>query len=292
MSETSTVATGRFLEGIDLPDGIGVELQGRVLHVIFDRPERKNAMNLQMWQVLPRIIHFAEGNDQVRAVAFSGRTADSFSAGADISEFGTVRSGAANSRRYSAAVLEAESAIIGCTKPTFALVRGWCVGGGCELALACDIRIGDTTARMGITPAKLGIVYSQTSTTRLVEEVGAAWARLLLLTGEIVRADTALRISLLHEVLPPEGVEARWNAVLDRVAGGAPVTLAGAKVLVGRAAAGHGQEDSVANSWYERSYDSDEYRIGVTSFLAREKPDFSAVPWPSAISTDDQAIPE
>ncbi|WP_353713587.1 enoyl-CoA hydratase-related protein [Arthrobacter sp. K5] len=224
MSETSTVVTLKILEGINLPAGIAVELQGRVLHVIFDRPERKNAMNLQMWQVLPRIIHLAEGNDQVRAIAFSGRTADSFSAGADISEFSTVRSGAANSRHYSAAVQEAELAIIECTKPTLALVRGWCVGGGCELALACDIRIGDTTAKMGITPAKLGIVYSQTSTTRLVEEVGAAWARLLLLTGEIVKADTALRISLLHEVHLTEDVEARWNAVLGRVTGGAPVT--------------------------------------------------------------------
>jgi enoyl-CoA hydratase/carnithine racemase len=106
----------------------------------------------------------------------------------------------------------------------------------------------------------------------------------LLLTGEIIGADTALRISLLHEVLPPEEAETRWNAILTKVTQAAPVTLAGAKVLIGRAAAGTGQEGSIADAWYERSYASDEYRIGVAAFLGREKPDFSAVPWPSPTS--------
>ena len=282
MTGTAKVEEAAFCAA-ELPPGLSVELSGRVLHIVFDRPERKNAVDLQMWQALPGLVHAAEQDDRIRAVAFSGKTADVFSAGADIQEFSTIRSGARNAARYSDAVRDAELAIINCSKPTLALVRGWCVGGGCEIAVACDIRIGETSARMGITPAKLGIVYGQVSTTRLVQETGAPWARFLLLTGEIVTAETAMRSSLLHEVHPPDQVLERWQTLLDRITAGAPITQAGAKALVARAVAGNGVEDAIAESWYQRSYDSEEYRIGVDSFTSKQRPDFSQLPWPGHV---------
>lgn len=264
----------------EVVEGIQTYVSERIQHVVFDRVQYRNAMNLGMWEAIPEIMQKAADDDEVRAVAFSGRTAESFSAGADITEFTTVRSGVKNATLYNDAVRDAEESIVYSPKPTLAYVRGWCVGGGCEVAVACDIRVGDSTARMGVTPAKLGIVYGQTSTSRLAQEVGPGFARYMLLSARIFDADTALRASLLHEVFEDDTADEQWRSLLRTVSGGAPVTQAGAKKLVARAVAGAGEEDEYADSWYRLSFDSTEYARGVESFTTKQKPTFEDIPWP------------
>lgn len=262
------------------PVGITVRLEERVLHIVFDRPERRNALDLNMWTFIPKALDFSNQSDKVRAVSFSATDATSFSAGADISEFTSTRVGRANVRRYSEAVRFAETSIFNSAKPTVAFVRGYCIGGGCEIAVACDVRIGDTTAKMGITPSKLGIVYGLTSTARLVQEIGPGWARYLLQTADIIDSEVALRAGLLQFSLPADEAVDFWRSHLRRLTAAAPITLAGTKRFVERSVIGDIDEDQESAEWGDRSAGSEEYRLGVQSFLTKERPDFSPLRWP------------
>jgi enoyl-CoA hydratase/carnithine racemase len=261
-----------------LPESLRLDL-AEVATLTIDRPDRRNAFNLEMWTAIPRIAAAVQAAPQVRALLVRGAGDGPFSAGADIAEFASVRRGS-GAAAYSTAVHTAERAVAGLTKPTVALVQGFCVGGGCELALACDLRVADEAAQFGITPSKLGVVYNQTSTARVVDVVGPAWARYLLLTGELVDAATALRIGLVHEVHPVAGAAAAAQRLAQVVARRAPVSIAGAKAMVERAARGTAAEDGWAQRWYSASYASAEYAEGVAAFTGKRTPDFTAVPWP------------
>jgi len=265
------------------PGGISARREDRVLAIEIDRPERRGAMDLGMWQRIRDLVLAAQDDDRIRVVAFSGKDDRAFSAGADIGEFATVRSGVDNVLNYQEVVGQAEQAIITSAKPTAALIRGWCMGGGCEIAAACAIRVGDASARFGITPAKLGIVYGQTSIRRLVEEVGAPWARFLLLTGRTIDAETALRIGLLHQIFDADRVADEWQALLGTLVGNAPVSQLGAMQFIARVTEGSAAEDRFAMDWYRRSAESEEYQRGVRSFLTKVKPDFSDIPWPGPL---------
>jgi enoyl-CoA hydratase/carnithine racemase len=155
-----------------------LELDGPVAVLTIDRPAKRNAMSFEMWAAIPELVGKAE---EARALVIRGT--DHFSAGADIGEFATLRAGSDGALRYGAVVHATERAIATFAKPTIAAISGSCVGGGCEIALACDIRIADAGARFGITPAKLGIVYNFTSTKQLVDAVGPAWAKQILCSG-------------------------------------------------------------------------------------------------------------
>jgi enoyl-CoA hydratase/carnithine racemase len=266
---------------VALPEGLRLEAEGAVATLVIDRPARRNALNLAMWQAVPRVVAAVQADAAVRVFVLRGAGDGPFSAGADIAEFATVRGPGEPAQRYSAAVHAAEQSLARLTKPSVALIQGWCVGGGCELALACDLRVADDTAQLGITPSKLGIVYNQTSTARLVEVVGPAWARYLLMTGELVDAAQALRIGLVHEVHPVAAAAWKAGRLADVLATRAPVSVAGAKQLIGRAAAGTAAEDDWAQRWYASSAASAEYREGVSAFAEKRTPDFSPFGWPA-----------
>ncbi len=217
--------------GVDLEDVLGeardalrVSSDGGVVTVELHRPQRHNAINYAMWDAFRRLMPALAADDDVDVVVFRGTPGGPFSAGADISEFTTLRREPADAERYSEAVEGGEQAIIGFPKPTVALVQGWALGGGTQVAAACDLRVCDEGARFAVTPAKLGIVYALPSTARLVDVVGQAWASYFLLTGEQVDAATALRIGLVHEVLPAAEVEARAYALAGVLASRARVS--------------------------------------------------------------------
>jgi enoyl-CoA hydratase/carnithine racemase len=181
--------------------------------------------------------------------------------------------------------------LIGFPKPTVALVEGFAIGGGMQLAVACDLRVCERGSRFGVTPAKLGIVYALGSTARLVEVVGPAWTRWLLLTGELVDAETALRIGLVHEVLDAGAVQQRAYALAATMSGRARVSLLGGKQMVARAVAGRLDEDAEVRAVYERSWASAEYAEGVAAFLAKRAPDFVAARKPHSPRVEDPACP-
>jgi len=143
--------------------------------------------------------------------------------------------------------------------------------------VACDLRVCDRTSRFGVTPAKLGIVYALPSTARLVDVVGPSWASFFLLTGELVDADTALRIGLVHEVHEPDAVEARAYELAAVLASRARVSQVGAKALLARLAAGRRDVDDEVQAVYDASLSGPEYAEGVAAFLAKRTPDFRGV---------------
>jgi enoyl-CoA hydratase/carnithine racemase len=260
----------------DAADSLVVSREGGIVTVRMDRPDKHNAISFAMWTAFGSIMPVLAADDEVDVVVLRGTPGGPFSAGADISEFTTLRSEPEGARRYSDAVAAGERALMDFPKPTIALVQGYAIGGGTQVAVACDLRVCDTTATFGVTPAKLGIVYALGSTARLVETVGAAWARWILLTGDLLDAEQALRIGLVHEVLAPADVEERAYALARTMSERARVSLTGGKALIERAFSGRLEEDAGVLALYEQSWTSAEYAEGVAAFLGKRKPDFAA----------------
>ncbi len=249
---------------------------GGVVTLAFARPDKHNAISYAMWQALSRVMPVLAADEGCDVVVVRGTPGGPFSSGADIGEFSTLRAGPDGARRYGEAVEAGEQALIGFPKPTVALIEGFAIGGGTQVALACDLRVCGTGSRFGIPPAKLGIVYALGSTARLVETVGPAWARWILLTGDLVDASTALRIGLVHEVVGTGEVADRAYALAAGLASRARVSLVGGKQLVARLARGEREEDDAVRELYHQSWGSEEYAEGVASFLDKRAPDFPA----------------
>jgi enoyl-CoA hydratase/carnithine racemase len=259
----------------DAAGSLLVDRDGGVVTIVLHRPGRHNAINLVMWQALARLMPALAADDSVDVVVFRGPPGGPFSAGADISEFTSLRSTPDSAAAYGEAVLAGEGAVTAFPRPTVALVEGFAIGGGSQIALACDLRICEPASRFGITPAKLGIVYGLASTARLVDQVGRAWASYLLFTGELIDAGTALRTGLVHEIVEAAALEQRVTELTATLSSRARVSLTGAKALLERVSAGRLEEDDEVRAIYAESLHSPEYAEGVAAFLAKRAPQFS-----------------
>lgn len=258
----------------DAAGSLTLTRDGGIVTIRLHRPDKHNAISFAMWSAFARLMPALAADDDVDVVVLRGTPGGPFSAGADISEFSTLRADPEGARRYSQAVAAGEQALISFPKPTVALVEGFAIGGGTQLAVACDLRVCDPAARFGVTPAKLGIIYALGSTARLVETVGASWARWILMTGDLLDAEQALRIGLVHEVAPDAGERA--YALARTLTARARISLVGGKALVERAFAGHLEEDGEVQALFAESWTSAEYAEGVAAFLAKRRPDFAA----------------
>jgi enoyl-CoA hydratase/carnithine racemase len=245
-----------------------LETAGAVATLTIDRPAKRNAMNFEMWSAIPGLLDQAK---DARVLLIQG--GEHFSAGADISEFQSLRSGADGATRYSGTVHAAERAIAEFPRPTVAVINGFCIGGGCEIALACDIRIAADDARFGITPAKLGIVYNFTSTKQLVNAVGPAWAKQILFTADIIDAPTALRIGLVNELHPADELAGRAKELAQTIVSRSQVSQHGAKTIIGKIADGQHEDDEVRALDHEAVHSAD-YAEGVAAFLEKRPPQF------------------
>ncbi|GAA4412075.1 enoyl-CoA hydratase-related protein [Actinokineospora soli] len=245
---------------------------GPVATLTIDRPAKRNALSYEMWSAIPGIAATVAADPAVRALVIRG--GENFSAGADISEFTDLRRDAEGARRYQVAIHAATSALTDLPKPTIAAITGFCIGGGCELALACDLRLATDDARFGITPAKLGIVFSLPSTKQLVDVVGPSWAKQILYTADIVDAATALRIGLVNELHPADALAKRAHDLAELMATRSQVTIRGAKSIIGRITDGETAEDDAVLALYEGSVTSADYAEGVAAFLEKRTPRF------------------
>ncbi|HWO63652.1 MAG TPA: enoyl-CoA hydratase-related protein [Umezawaea sp.] len=249
-----------------------LDTAGQVATLTLDRPAKHNAISYDMWSSLPGVLDAVRNDDEIRVLVLQG--GKHFSAGADISEFPTLRNDGAGAARYNEAVHRGELALAGLGKPTIAAISGFCIGGGCQIALACDIRIAESGARFGITPAKLGIVYTLTSSKRLTDAVGPAWAKQILFGAEIVDASTALRIGLVNEVHEPEALQVRVKDLAETIASRAQVSVRAAKTIITRVTDGDNQEDDSLLALYDEAVHSTEYAEGITAFREKRSPRF------------------
>jgi enoyl-CoA hydratase/carnithine racemase len=249
-----------------------LDIADSVATLVIDRPAKRNALSFDMWAGIPKLVAEVAADDSVRVLLLTG--GEHFSAGADISEFAELRADAAGARRYAEGIHTATDALTGLAKPTIAAINGFCIGGGCEVALACDLRIAADNAQFGITPAKLGIVYMLPSTKQLVDAVGPAWAKQILFSADIIDAATALRIGLVNELHMADDVIKRATELAHTMAARSQVTIRGAKEIIGRITAGRFEEDEAVHALYAGSAESADYAEGVRAFLDKRTPKF------------------
>ncbi|MCZ0985683.1 enoyl-CoA hydratase/isomerase family protein [Streptomyces diastatochromogenes] len=232
-----------------------------VATVVIRHPAKRNAMTAAMWRSLPPLLAELAGDPGVRALVLTGE-GTTFCAGADIS---TLQGSPAEAQGLAVA---AEEALAAFPKPTLAAIRGHCVGGGAQLAAACDLRLAEEGALFGVTPAKLGIVYPASSTRRLVSLVGPTTAKYLLFSAELIDTQRALGTGLVDEVLPEGELDKRVAELTRILVSRSQLTQAAAKEFA------NGRTDRDAH-WAEQARGSGDTAEGVAAFLERRQPRFT-----------------
>ena len=246
---------------------------GDVAELTIDRAAKRNALSLEMWEGVAELAAEVDADASVTVLLLRG-DGPHFCAGADIGEFRERRATPDAAHAYGERVEAATRALSGMAKPSIAVVRGFCIGGGCELALACDLRLADTTAEFAITPAKLGIVYGFSSTRRLVAVTGPSFAKYLLLSGLRVDAAEAHRVRLIDRLVAPDALDATARELAATIAGRSQVSVRGGKRFVEKAVAGLDEPDAEALRLPLDAVTSDDYREGVDAFLQKRAPEF------------------
>lgn len=239
-----------------------------------DRPAARNALTRACWQALPEVAARLAADPAVRAVLIRGAGERAFSGGADIAEFPAVYASAESARAYNDAVRAGQDAVARLPQPVVAAIFGACVGGGCGLALACDLRFAAEGARFGIPPARLGAAYSFADTKQLVELVGPARAKDILFSGRLLPAEEALAIGLCDRVLPPETLIASAEAYLREVAALSRVSVATSKRMVRAIQDGADAETPELRALLDAAFASADFAEGYAAFLAKRPPKF------------------
>lgn len=257
-----------------MSDGIEFHTHSEIARLVLARPEKMNAISHSMWSAIPDVVAKVEADPAVKVLVLTGEGTH-FSAGADIGEFRALRSSADGATAYDEAVTSAVRALATMRKPSIAMIHGNCIGGGCQLAVACDIRFAATNARFGITPAKLGIVYDFLSTRQLVALVGPANARYLLLSGQFVDAGRAERMGLVNEVVEPGELERITIEFARTVCSRSQVSVRGMNEIVERILAGQRDSDAEVERIRGDAVHSADYAEGVAAFLERRPPHFA-----------------
>lgn len=243
------------------PDGVAT--------IVLTNPGRRNALPIEGWHELARIVADLDADPQITALVLTGEGGD-FSAGLDLSSLRDDPAGAAQAE-IGSVTEPAEQALLNCSKPVISKIRGYCVGGGMLLSIACDLRVAASDAIVGITPAKLGIVYPASSVDRLVRLVGPGFAKRLLFTAELLPVERAARAGLVDDIVPPEELDAHVAEMIERMRAVSQLSISAAKAII------NGGEAAEID-WPALSRDSGEQGEGVAAFLERRSPEF---PWRS-----------
>jgi enoyl-CoA hydratase/carnithine racemase len=250
--------------------------EGGVGYLIFNNPERHNAVSLEMWAATADILESFRHDDEIRVVVVTGAGGKAFVSGADISKFESERSSLEAVKHYNATVGRANQTIYEFPKPTIAMIRGYCIGGGLGLALCCDLRIASDNSRFGVPAAKLGLGYSYPGLKRLVDAVGPAFAKEIFFTARQFDAAEAREMGLVNRIVPAVELDGYVKSVADTIAVNAPLTIAAVKYIVGETVKDESQRDLArASEMVERCFTSNDYIEGRRAFMEKRKPVFT-----------------
>jgi enoyl-CoA hydratase/carnithine racemase len=247
---------------------------GAVGRLVFNNPARRNAVSLDMLEAIPKVLERYAAEDAVRVVVLSGAGDKAFVSGADISQFESQRAGDAL-QRYEEIAEGALARLQEFDKPLVAMIRGYCLGAGVNLANACDLRIAAEDARFGIPAARIGLGYRASSTRSLVELVGPAYAREMLITGRHFSAAEAKHIGLVHHVVSPDELESFTGKMCEEIAANAPLSMRTAKRIIRELLRPSREFDAArCKQWVDECFASADYAEGRRAFMEKRKPAF------------------
>lgn len=253
---------------------VRLETSGAVAHLVLDRPEKRNALSLEMWQAIPPLVARAGADPAVKAIVVRGVDRTAFAAGADISQFDERFRSRDTALTYMNAVGGAAGSLADCPKPAIALIHGDCVGGGVELAIACDLRFCSSGSRFGITPARLGICYGMTSTRRVAQAIGPSKTKDLMFSGRLIDAETARAWGLADRVYPPDDLDRETAAFMDSVCRNSQYSIRFAKRALREIAAGAVEEPETLRELRLGAKEAGDLEEGIAAYLEKRRPVF------------------
>jgi enoyl-CoA hydratase/carnithine racemase len=262
---TMTYASGRMI----------ANTEGAIGWMIFNQPEKRNAISVDMWEAMPQILGAFAADPAVRVIVLTGAGEQAFISGADISQFGEKRGTRETVLEYNATADRAAEALSRVGKPTIAMIRGFCIGGGVGVATSCDLRIAADDAKFGVPAAKLGLGYRYVGVKRLVDLVGPSFAKEIFFTGRQFTTAEALAMGLVNRGVPVGELEATVREMAKAIADNAPLTISSIKLSVGEAMKPESERDlDSVQAAVDACFESQDYVEGRTAFMEKRKPVF------------------
>lgn len=256
-----------------MTERLQVRKEGAAGWITFNNPERRNAISVDMWEGLPKALDGFAADPEVRLVVLSGAGDKAFVSGADISQFEKERSGPEAVQRYEELAESAQAKLQHFEKPVLAMIRGYALGAGFNIAAICDIRIAAEDARFGIPAARMGLGYRASSMKNLVDVVGLANAKEIMLTARQLTAAEAKHMGLVHHVVPVAELEAFTRRMAEDISANAPLAMRAAKRIIHEVA--KAQYDAAqCRAWVKECFDSEDYKEGRKAFMEKRKPVF------------------
>jgi enoyl-CoA hydratase/carnithine racemase len=250
--------------------------EGGVGLVTFNQPEKRNAMSIEMWQGLEQILDGFAADDAVRVVVLTGAGDKAFVSGADISQFEKNRSNADAQVEYDRLTSAGRAKLANFAKPTIAMVRGFCLGGGLAIAMQTDLRIAGESAQFGIPAARLSIAYAFDGLRKLVQLVGPAHARMILYTANRISAREAERIGLINQAVADSALQETVMGIARTIAENAPLSIAASKLTISEVMKDPADRDMEAvRRAGATCFDSADYKEGRTAFMEKRAPRFT-----------------
>jgi enoyl-CoA hydratase/carnithine racemase len=250
--------------------------EGQVGHLIFNNPERHNAVSFEMWRATLEILDDFAADGGVRVVVLSGAGGKAFVSGADISKFEDERATEEAVARYNAMTDRVYTRVHGFPKPTIAMIRGFCIGGGLNLAMCCDIRVCSENARFALPAAKLGLGYGYAGLKRFVDAIGPAFTKEIFFSARQYDAAEARSMGLVNRVVANEQLEAETNTLAETIAANAPLTVNSVKFIVGEVLKPEAERDlAQCAKLVQACFASRDYVEGRTAFMEKRKPQFA-----------------
>ena len=275
MNDRATLRLWHAGTTVTLPDDpLACVQDGPIVHVVINRPAKRNAITLQIWRDMAAAMERLAADPAVKLLVLRGAGTQAFSPGADIQEFPEVFRDAESTRSFNAAVRSAQIALERLNKPTLAVVYGACVGGGCGVALACDLRFAAEDARFGITPSKLGLAYSPPDMKRLVALVGPSRAKDIIYSGRLLSGPEAKDAGLVDFLAPAAELEGAVFRYALELLSNSQHSIRAAKAIINSVAGIHARPDDDLDRIFEGTFQGHDFREGYAAFIAKRRPRF------------------
>ncbi|MBL8628689.1 MAG: enoyl-CoA hydratase/isomerase family protein [Rhodospirillaceae bacterium] len=252
-----------------------MDVDGAVATIHLNRPDKRNALSQAMWLRLMELVDAADADPAVKVIVVTGE-GQAFAAGADIDEFRQTFTDPKAAEVTADITYRSQKRLHRNAKPTIAKIRGACVGGGCGVALCCDLRFADTTAKLGITPGKLGLIYTLADTSRLIDAVGPAKAKDILYTGRILDAEEAYRIGLIDRLVAPGDLDAVVAEYAAQICAASQFSARGTKQIVQMILDGAPDDTPATRQLFVDAFKGDDFKEGFAAFAEKRKPKFTA----------------